>query len=53
MAPGRAGVGDFLFQSQVRLGYLGTFSCKPREIGKKVPYFFPVGLNAPSQFLSA
>jgi len=29
----------------VRLGYMGTFSCKPREIDEKFPNFFVVGLN--------
>jgi len=38
---------------QVMLCYLGIFACKPREIDEKVPNFFVVGLNTPSQFLSA
>jgi len=30
---------------QVRFGFLGTFSCKLREIDEKVPNFFAVGLK--------
>jgi hypothetical protein len=52
-ALGRAGGWEMVRLGLVRLGYMETFSCKPREIDEKFPNFFVVGFKTPSQFLSA
>jgi len=50
-APGqRWGRGWLGRLGKVRLGFLGTFSCKPRQIDEKVPNFFAVGPNTPLNF---